>query len=236
MTTLIIGAGRVGKPIGEAIRDAGHQTVSIRSDSTISSLRPWNRFDLLILAAAWENPEKYEGFDDFNRSIRWIRELPQEIPLAGVTNLSRKRLNRVAPDRPAVRFMCTSAIGARQESLRFYDETGAPEAINALQTALPSPSWSALGPDDFDDCVRLFPMAALFCAVLSEVETAADLSDTQRGFLSETVIEAYRMIRAKGSSPRKALESAATPGGMTEQLAQSSLIEDLADYFLHPDH
>lgn len=226
MVIVLIGAGRIGSAIADAADAAGHTVHALRSDSDPAFLRSTD-VDLLVLAAAPEDQDKYDGFDEFQRSLDWMPSLLSEaVPLASVSFLSPDRLRRLAGSRPAVRFMCSSAVTER-ESLRFFDRAGNERAIERLKAALPGP-WRSVAPDDFERYTRLLIVSALHCALLDRIERTVDLEAEEQSFLTETLAEARRMIRAHDGEVGDALDSARTPGGITRSLLTDSAFEPIA--------
>jgi hypothetical protein len=122
--------------------------------------------------------------------------------------------------------MCSSAV-RRQESLRFFDAAGDVRAIERLRRALPG-RWQRVGREDFDRYTRLLIVSALHCALLSEIETHMGLDENERSFLVGTLDEARRMIDVQNGSPDLALESARTPGGLTQALTEGDEFEQVA--------
>lgn len=231
MVIALIGAGRIGSSIAESVGAAGHTVHTLRSDSDPSILRSTS-VDLLVLAAASENEAKYADFDAFCRSLDWMdTHVTKDVPLAAVSHLSPEQLHILAGPRPAVRFMVSSAV-TESGSLRFYDHSGDPRAIDRLETALPGP-WRAVSPEDFGRYTRLLIVSAVHCGLLNRIEHALDLDEDEEAFLEDTLDEAKRMIQAHDGSVADALDSAMTPGGMTRTLVEerpfSSLLRMLFD-------
>lgn len=222
MEIAVIGAGRIGNSVADAADQAGHDVRRLRSDTDPGVLRSLD-LNLAVLAAAAEDPGKYENFDEFHRSLSWLGEVVGEnVPVASVTSLSPDQVRAVAGPRPSVRFMCSSAV-THPKSLRFFDEAGDGRAIDALKQALPGP-WREVDREEFERYTRLLIVSALHCALLQEVEDQMGLGDKERSFLLKTLDEARKMIRVR-NDPSRALESAKTPGGLTEALVNSGAFE-----------
>jgi len=225
MDIAVIGAGRIGTAVADTASQAGHDVRRLRSDTDPETLRS-SDLDLAVLAAAAEDSTKYERFEEFRRSLSWFEEvIDEDVPVASVTPLSPSQVQAVGGPRPTVRFMCSSAV-TRQNSLRFFEEAGDDRAIDALKQALPGP-WREVDRDEFERYTRLLIVSALHCALLQEAEKQVELSPDEHSFLIETLDEARRMIQAHDDSPSQALESAKTPGGLTEELVGSGAFEQI---------
>jgi len=227
MDIAVIGAGRIGTAVADAADQAGHDVRRLRSSTDPGILRSLN-LNLAVLSAAAEDPSKYESFEEFRRSLSWFEEIiGGDVPVASVTSLSPSQVRAVAGPRPTVRFMCSSAV-TRPKSLRFFDEAGDERAIKALKQALPGP-WRKVDRDEFERYTRLLIVSALHCALLEEAEKQVELSPDEHSFLMGTLDEARRMIQAHDDSPSRALESAKTPGGLTEAVVNSGAFERIAN-------
>ena len=229
MEVVVVGTGRIGEALAEACREANNEVYPMRSDTAPPSATNQDSPDFLILAVAPENEEKYPSLSALSESLSWIRDLPSGIPAASISSLSAGELERVAGKRPTVRFMCSSAI-AKRSSLSFYEKSGDPRAIEALTSALPESEWDEVPSEKFDRYTRLLVVSALHCALLTRIVESFDLSAEEQEFLKGTLEEAQLMINANAGSPRKALQSAMTPGGLTKSLVDTNLFQSLATH------
>jgi len=228
---ILIGEGRIGTALAEAARHAQHTVHPLRRDTPLEPLQAVD-VDLIILAAAVEDKAKFGDFGAFRDSLQWMSDLVEaRVPLASVTPLTTYQLERVAGARPVVRFMCSSAV-VDPKGLRFFDRSGDEAATERLKEALPG-SWRGVRPQDFEVYTKLMIVSALHCALLDSIQGGIDLDDKMRAFLVDTLQEAHRMIRANDGSIHEALESALTPGGMTQRIIAGNpfgqVVERLAD-------
>jgi hypothetical protein len=227
MHIAVIGAGRIGTAVADAADQAGHDVRSLHSDTDTGVLHSFD-LDLAVLAAAAEDSDKYESFEDFRSSLSWLGEVVgEDVPIASVSSLTLSQVQAVTGLRPTVRFMCSSAV-PHPESLRFFDEAGDERAIKALKQALPGP-WREVHREEFGRYTRLLIASALHCALLRETEKHVEPNPDELSFLIETLDEARRMIQAHDDSPSRALESAKTPGGLTEAVVNSGAFEQIAN-------
>ena len=159
MRVAIIGAGRIGTAIGGACAAAGHDVVvAVRKAHTsrvkdlpvVSGDRPAVDADLVILAAALEDPEKYESDEDMRRALGWMSRLSPGTPVASVVApLSLHGLREIAGPRPLARFLCTPAV-RDPEAVRFHADESAPAAVEKLRAALPSAQWLSVPAERLD--------------------------------------------------------------------------------------
>jgi len=205
------------------MREVGHTVDAINTRTSIRN-RPFGDVDLFLLAAAFENEERYPSFLSFQQSLEWLSKAPIDVPLASVAPLSMQHLREIAGKRSLVRFMCSSAVQDNPSSLRFYDKSGDEAAVGALQEALPGEEWLPVRPGQYDTYTHLLVISAVHCALITKIEKRLNLREEQRDFLYDTLMEAHRMIETENGSVEDALESASTPGGITEKLAQDSAL------------
>ena len=232
MNILIIGAGKIGSPIGSAISQAGHKaTFCLRegkipsNDSSLNYCYPKDiqQHSLHAIVLACE-PHFYLNDNSFQQLVTQLNLLTTSIPILSVAGgINSKNLAQLFPQRPVTRFFCSSAI-VIQDSIRFYSEAGNPEAISMLKQILPSNSWQGVPDSKFNHYGSLLVNSALLCALIHNMEQeVGSLSDDERLFLFSTLGEAGKMIKVNGNSAKAAYQSAATPGGWTEGLCKKML-------------
>jgi len=249
MNVIIVGAGRIGLPLGLAAREAGHQVhFLVRENShniqrleqhdfplTSGLITSANNIDAIILAA---NINEANGIplqnslEELKASISELKNIDTNTAVLSVMgSVPLKTLKANFTNLPIIRFFCSSAV-VNPSSIRFYEVDSDSEAVEKLLSILPSPNWTSVDTKTFTRYGKILCFSALHCSILAQAKNliGSSISDDEEKLLLRTLKEAELMVESNNKSPLKALQSAITPNGTTLTLHNQYLINDINSF------
>lgn len=233
MKAIVVGRGRMGHALEQAIRLAGHDVMIMSSNYALSE-------------AASPAPRQPGGKNHFDRRAgdsgsdaepaalllasrkpRWsglqamAHRYPEAVILSVVGGTSISNVREAAPGHPCARFSCSTAVrgGESLDSLRFFDETSDAHAVDVLKTILPADSWRAVASNEFDRYEEILTIAGLACGLLAVfAHDREELSEKEKVFAAEALREGAKLLESWSFDPGQAFASALTPSGITQGL------------------
>ncbi|QUR68938.1 hypothetical protein [Mycobacterium spongiae] len=219
----IVGGGRLGLPIAKAALASGAKVSVLTRESKPGPGWPrgaqyldqdavvqFPSFDLVVLALPAQ---------ELRRATLGAK-VPAFTPIASaIADLPLRELAEHFPRHLLARFMCTAAI-VEEGGVIFHDSDSDPRVLEGLLQCLPQRCSQPVPSDHFDRYTRILVAAPLICAAVSQIQThtlGGDLSPRENQLLIRMLSEAEMMIRSNGGNPDRALQSALTPGGITDR-------------------
>jgi hypothetical protein len=248
MNVLIIGAGRIGIPLGIAARNAGHDVCYLmrKGSRNIDRVKEHNMpcvidvdtgnsssFDAVILAANFTNNDPAlldNQLEMIHEQVVALNKSHTRRPpiLSVMSHVPLSNLKASFEGFPTARFFCSSAV-VEMDSIKFFETGTDEEAYNALTQILPSKRWDEVDKETFLLHGKILCQSALLCSVIAQAQELVPKPDTHdsQELLLRTIKEAELMIRANGGSAGRALFSATTPNGTTVKSHNQCFLREL---------